>query len=97
MTAKFARTHGRVDLREAVIYDEQMGLTTEGFIDYAHDRIDLNGTFVPAYQVNNLVTHIPFVGLLLAGGTNEGMFGVNYRLAGPASAPDPDRSIHFRR
>jgi Protein of unknown function/AsmA-like C-terminal region len=87
MTAKFARTTGRVDLREAVIYDTQMGLTTEGFIDYAHDRIDLNGTFVPAYQVNNLVSHIPFVGLLLGGGTNEGIFGVNYRLSGPGSAP----------
>jgi hypothetical protein len=87
MTAKFSKSAGRVDLREAVIYDLQMGLTTEGYIDYAHDRIDLNGTFVPAYQVNNLVTHIPFVGLLLGGGTNEGMFGVNYRLTGATSAP----------
>lgn len=87
MTAKFARSSGRVDLREAVIYDVQMGLTTEGYIDYAHDHIDLNGTFVPAYQVNNLVTHIPFVGLLLGGGTNEGIFGINYRLAGSGSAP----------
>jgi hypothetical protein len=64
-----------------------MGLTTQGFIDYARDHIDLNGTFVPAYQVNNLVTQIPFFGLLLGGGANEGMFGVNYRIAGPASAP----------
>jgi hypothetical protein len=87
MTAKFSRSSGRIDLREAVIYDAQMGLTTEGSIDYSKDRIDLNGTFVPAYQVNNLVTHIPLVGLLLGGGTNEGMFGVNYRLAGPANAP----------
>ena len=87
MTAKFSRNAGRVDLRDAVIYDLQMGLTTEGYIDYAHDRIDLSGTFVPAYQVNNLVTHIPFVGLLLGGGTNEGMFGVNYRLTGATSAP----------
>jgi Protein of unknown function/AsmA-like C-terminal region len=87
LTAKFTRSSGRVDLREAVIYDVQMGLTTEGYIDYAHDHIDLNGTFVPAYQVNNLVTHIPFVGLLLGGGTNEGIFGVNYRLAGSGAAP----------
>jgi hypothetical protein len=87
MTAQFTRAAGRVDLRQAVIYDAQMGLTTQGFIDYARDHIDLNGTFVPAYQVNNLVTQIPFFGLLLGGGANEGMFGVNYRIAGPASAP----------
>jgi hypothetical protein len=88
MTAKFARASGRIDLREAVIYNAQMGLTTQGYVDYAHDHIDLNGTFVPAYQVNNLVTRIPFVGLVLGGGLHEGLVGVNYRLVGPASAPE---------
>jgi hypothetical protein len=87
MTAKFSRIGGRIDLREAVIYNAQMGLTTEGYLDYAHDHIDLNGTFVPAYQVNNLVTQIPFVGLVLGGGVNEGLVGVNYRLVGPPAAP----------
>jgi Protein of unknown function/AsmA-like C-terminal region len=87
MTAEFVRTTGRIDLREAVIYNRQMGLTTQGFLDYGHDRIDLNGTFVPAYQVNSAVTHIPVLGALLGGGTHEGLFGVNYRIVGPASAP----------
>jgi hypothetical protein len=87
MTAKFTRVGGRIDLREAVIYNAQMGLTTQGTLDYAHDRIDLNGTFVPAYQVNNLVTQIPFVGLVLGGGVHEGLVGVNYRLIGPPGAP----------
>jgi hypothetical protein len=87
MTAKFSRNNGRIDLREAVIYDNQMGLTTDGFIDYAHDRLDLNGTFVPAYPVNNIFNQIPVVGTLLGGGAHEGMFAVNYRIAGPASAP----------
>jgi hypothetical protein len=49
--------------------------------------VDLSGTFVPAYQVNNLVTHIPFIGMLLGGDVHEGMFAVNYRINGPASAP----------
>ncbi len=87
MTAKFTRVGGRIELREAVIYNAQMGLTTQGTLDYAHDRIDLNGTFVPAYQVNNLVTQIPFVGLVLGGGVHEGLVGVNYRLVGPPGAP----------
>ena len=87
MTAQFVRSTGRVDLREAVIYNAQTGLTTQGFIDYAHDKLDLNGTFVPGYQVNSAVTHIPVLGALLGGGTHEGLFGVNYRITGPASAP----------
>ena len=87
MSASFTRATGRLDLREAVIFNSQMGLTTQGFIDYGRDRVDLNGTFVPAYQVNSLVTHIPVVGTLLGGGTHEGIFGVNYRIVGPASGP----------
>jgi len=87
MTAEFVRTTGRIELREAVIYNRQMGLTTQGFIDYSRDRIDMNGTFVPAYQVNSAVTHIPVIGALLGGGTHEGLFGVNYRVVGLASAP----------
>jgi hypothetical protein len=83
-TAQFTRTAGRIELREGAIYDASMGLTTQGYFDFIHDHIDLNGIFVPAFGVNNLVTHIPFVGLLLGGGTNEGMFAINYRLEGPS-------------
>jgi len=87
LNAAFSRTPGRVELHNSLIYDQQMGLTTKGYIDYARDRVDLSGTFVPAYQVNNLVTHIPFVGLVLGGDIHEGLFAVNYRITGPASSP----------
>ena len=87
LSARFTRSAGRLDLREAVIFNSHMGLTTQGFIDYTHNRVDLNGTFIPAYQVNSLITHIPVVGTLLGGGTHEGIFGVNYRVAGPVTGP----------
>ncbi len=87
MSASFTASTGRLDLREAVIFNGLVGLTTQGFIDFGRDRVDLNGTFVPAYRVNNLVTHIPVVGTLLGGGSDEGIFGVNYRIVGPASGP----------
>jgi Protein of unknown function/AsmA-like C-terminal region len=87
LIGSFTRTTGRIELRDSVIYDQQMGLTAKGFFDYALDRVDLSGTFVPAYQVNNLVTRIPVFGTLLGGGAHEGLFAVNYRLSGPASAP----------
>jgi hypothetical protein len=88
LTGQFARTTGRIDLHNALIYDQQMGLTAHGFIDYASDRVDLSGTFVPAYQVNNLITHVPFVGMILGGGAHEGMFALNYRISGPATSPN---------
>ena len=87
MSAAFTRTPGRLALREAVIFNRNVGLTTEGYLDFAHDHVDLNGTYVPAYQINSLVTHIPVFGPLLGGGQHEGLFGVNYRIVGPASGP----------
>ena len=32
--------------------------------------------------MNSLAGHIPLLGVLLSGGTNEGVFSVNYRLSG---------------
>lgn len=87
LSASFTRSAGRLDLREAVIFNSHMGLTTQGYLDYAHNHVDLSGTFIPAYQVNSLVTHIPVVGTLLGGGSHEGIFGVNYRIVGPVTGP----------
>jgi len=87
LSATFTRTPGRLALREALIFNRSVGLTTDGYLDFAHDHVDLNGTYVPAYQVNSLVTHIPVFGPLLGGGRHEGLFGVNYRIVGPASGP----------
>jgi hypothetical protein len=88
MTATFNRTAaGRLDLQEALIFNPEVGLTAQGFLDYPHDRLDINGTVVPAYQVNSLITGIPVVGLLFGGAKHEGVFGANYRISGAASAP----------
>ena len=88
MTATFNRTAtGRLDLQEALIFNPEVGLTAQGFLDYPHDRVDINGTVVPAYQVNSLISGIPVVGLLFGGANHEGVFGANYRISGAASAP----------
>jgi hypothetical protein len=87
VTANFARVAGRLELRDALIFNPEVGLTAQGFVDYPHDKIDINGTVVPAYQINSLVADIPVLGLLLGGAKHEGIFGVNYRITGSATAP----------
>jgi hypothetical protein len=37
--------------------------------------------------VNTMLTKIPLVGLLLSGGENGGVFGINYRVHGSMSDP----------
>ncbi len=87
MTASFEHSPGRLKIQDAVIYNPYMGLTTQGLIDFEHNQIDVSGSFVPAYQVNTMLTKIPLVGVLLSGGENDGVFGVSYRVHGAMSGP----------
>lgn len=87
LEAQFQRAGSRVDIHSGTIHGEAIGLTVEGWVDYAHDRVDMQGTFVPVYSVNNLFSKIPVFGLILGGGANEGLIGVNYRVEGAISAP----------
>jgi hypothetical protein len=83
----FSRSGGRLDLRDGVVSGPSVGATIEGAIDFTRDQVALNGTFVPAYGLNNMFSRIPLFGPLLGGGANEGLIGINFRVAGPASAP----------
>lgn len=87
LQAFFSRTPTRLDLKDAVIYGPDIGLMADGSIDYGRDRVAITGTFVPAYGLNNLFARIPLVGLIIGGGTNEGLFAVNFNIGGKASAP----------
>jgi hypothetical protein len=87
MTASFERTPGKLSIEDAVIYNPNVGLTAQGGIDFQHNQIDLSGSFVPAYTVNTMLTKIPLVGVLLSGGENGGVFGINYRVHGSMSDP----------
>ncbi|MET0527550.1 MAG: DUF3971 domain-containing protein [Microvirga sp.] len=84
---EFTRAAGRVDFKDAAIFGNQIGFTLGGFIDYSRDRMDISGTFVPAYGLNNAFAQVPLFGPLLGGGQYEGLFAVNFRVGGQASAP----------
>jgi AsmA-like C-terminal region len=83
----FTRTAGRLDFKDAAIFGTQVGFTLGGYIDYARDRMDISGTFVPAYGLNNAFAQVPLFGPLLGGGQYEGLFAVNFRVSGQTDAP----------
>jgi hypothetical protein len=87
LRADFTRTSSRFDFRDIVLWGPQLGFTAQGNVDPARDRIDLNGTFVPSYAFNNAFSQVPIFGRLLGGGQYEGLFAVNFRLAGSFSQP----------
>lgn len=87
LEAQFTRSGNRVDVRQGAMFGPQLGATVEGSLDFAKDKVALSGTFVPIYGLNNLFSQIPVVGALLGGGAHEGLFALNYRITGSASAP----------
>ncbi|QFU16359.1 DUF3971 domain-containing protein [Microvirga thermotolerans] len=84
---EFTRNAGRLDFKDAAIFGDQVGFTLSGYIDNARDRMDISGTFVPAYGLNNAFAQVPLFGPLLGGGQYEGLFAVNFRVAGPSESP----------
>lgn len=87
LSADFRRSASRFDFSDVVIYGVQVGFNVSGFVDYARDRLDVGGTFVPAYMLNNAFSQLPVVGILLGGNINEGLIAVDFRVAGPISGP----------
>jgi len=87
LRAGFSVGQGRIAIRDATMWGEAVGGTLEGAMDFNRDRIDMTGTFVPAYGLNNMFNKVPIVGTILGGGQNEGIFAVNFRLSGKVSQP----------
>ena len=87
LRAEFVRSASRIDVRDAVLWGQQVGFTIQGSVDYGRDRVDIGGTFVPGYAFNNAFAQVPVVGMILGGGQYGGLFAVNFRVSGSASQP----------
>jgi hypothetical protein len=87
--AEFTKTPGRMAVREGLVRGPMIGGTIEGNIDYARDQVNMRGTLVPLYGINNMFGQIPIVGLFLGGGSNEGLLGITYEVTGPIGNPRP--------
>lgn len=88
LRVEFTRSPGKLAIRDGVVRGPVIGATIDGQIDYAAADVHLRGTFVPLYGLNNAFGQIPIVGLFLGNGSNEGLFGITYEVAGP-----PGKSI----
>jgi hypothetical protein len=88
LRAEFTRQNGALTIRDGVVKGPMIGATIEGSIDYPGNQVCMSGTFVPVYGLNNIPAQIPFFGLILGGGSNEGLIGVTYEVVGTPAAPN---------
>lgn len=87
MHTEFTRFSDKMAVRNGVVRGPLVGATMSGQINYSKDEVHLRGTFVPFYGLNNMFGQIPIVGLVLGGGSNEGLVGITYEAVGPVGAP----------
>ena len=84
MRIEFARSPGRLTFKNgSKAYGPSVGATVEGHLDYARNDVRVQGTFVPAYAVNNIIPRmLPFVAP-----QDEGLFAFTFEVVGPMHQP----------
>lgn len=86
--APFRLTDDALGLTDARAFSSSLGLTAKGRLDLDAQRIDMQGTIVPAYFFNSLLGNIPLVGKLFSPERGGGVFAASYTLRGPLEDPD---------
>jgi hypothetical protein len=87
LRAEFTRQAGQLSIKDGIARGPIIGGTIEGSINYPANQVRMSGTFVPMYGLNNMFGQIPIVGLVLGGGSNEGLIGITYEVVGTPGKP----------
>jgi hypothetical protein len=86
-SVRFALRKGAITLTDGIAKGPGTGATMNGQIDLNNQRLQVAGTFIPLYGLNNLVSRIPIFGEIAGAGRNEGLVGVTFRVIGPVDDP----------
>lgn len=76
------------DIEALRIKGPAIGLTMDGVVDTQNRALYLNGTLVPAYDVNSLLGRIPIIGWFFSGERDGGLIGISYSLQGDFEDPN---------
>ena len=88
MLARYRRTDHMLAIEDALLTGPAVGATFSGRYDITAANVDIAGTYLPAYALNNLFSRIPIVGLALGGDASGGLIGVTFKVQGPIDQPE---------
>ncbi len=86
-SSHFRLADDTLTLQEGRVKGDAIGATIEGDIRIDQNILNLKGTLFPAYFLNTLISNVPILGELIAGGEGEGIVGIRYSVKGNASDP----------
>lgn len=85
--ALIVRDDDQLSIDRGILSGPTVGATFNGIVSDQNGNMALNGTFMPAYQLNSALSNIPILGFVLGNGRDRGLIGVTFRLTGKFSAP----------
>ena len=85
--ARLVSGNGELRISDGIVRGPQIGASFQGKVHDAKGRIDLTGTFMPAYGLNRLFSELPLIGILLGNGRDRGLIGITFRLTGKTDSP----------
>ncbi len=89
----FRKQGDEVAFHDARMFGPGIGITFNGTVDLASERLELEGTLVPAYLLNALPGEIPILGEILTGGEEGGgVFAFAFQAHG--ALDDPAVTVH---
>ena len=80
--ARLVMRDGSLSVENGVVRGVQVGATFQGTVKDANGKMDLTGTFMPAYGLNRLFAEVPIVGFILGNGSDRGLIGITFRVTG---------------
>lgn len=86
--AKIKKGDGYLELDDAIIRNNIIGLSMNGMLYDNQDRMNISGTFMPANAVNLAVSAIPIIGKIFANGKDRALIGITYQLKGKRANPE---------
>lgn len=86
--ARIALVDGTLSVENGIVRGDQIGATFQGIVRDRSGRIDLTGTFMPAYGLNRLFGELPVIGAILGNGRDRGLLGITFKLTGASAKPN---------
>ncbi|WP_062202679.1 AsmA-like C-terminal region-containing protein [Aureimonas sp. AU12] len=78
---------GTLRVADGIVRGPVFGSSFAGTLYDPKSRIDIAGSFMPAYGINRVFGAIPILGQILGNGNEGGLIGITYHLSGPFAAP----------
>ena len=81
MQSQYTFKNDALLINDGLVRGSDLGLTFQGAMNINKQDFDINGTLIPAYTINTLLTSLPIVGdIITAGAPGEGILAATFSM-----------------